>query len=55
MVSRNHDAGERWDESDVQVLLAMANEGYTAAYVAAHLGRTVSAVYSKMYRLRHGK
>lgn len=46
-----HDAGEKWDDSDVKALVQMRAEGFTYDECAAHLGRTKSAVASKLYRL----
>lgn len=46
-----HDNGDPWDVADVEKLLDMYNRKYPAAYIASQLGRTISAVRSKLYRL----
>ncbi len=49
---RVHDHRETWDKSDAAALQALLADGLAHAEIALRLGRTVSAVRSKLYRLR---
>lgn len=48
-----HDSGDTWDSDDIRALRALRLRGHTIAQCADRLGRTVAAVRSKLYRLRH--
>lgn len=48
-----HDHRDPWDQDDVRALRALRLRGNTIAECADQLGRTVAAVRSKLYRLRH--
>mgnify|MGYP001548712138 CR=1 FL=1 len=49
-----HDYGERWDVSDERALLNYRAKGWTCAAIGDRMGRTATAVRSKLYRLRRG-
>lgn len=51
--SWQHDYGEKWDESDVNTLLHLYNDTpQTVLAIAGQLGRSESAIRSKLYRLK---
>jgi DNA-directed RNA polymerase specialized sigma24 family protein len=47
-----HDLGEAWDASDVRALHHYLAEGLTQAQIGHLLGRSRSAVNSRIYRER---
>ena len=47
-----HDAGENWDTSDVEALRSLRAEGLSYRRIALRLGRTTSAIASKLHWLR---
>lgn len=52
MSSTVHDHGERWDDSDVASLKERLARDETYEEIAEHMGRTRTAVASKVKRLR---
>jgi predicted transcriptional regulator len=48
-----HDYGDKWDKADVESLIHLYDESkLTVLAIAGMLGRSESAVRSKLYRLR---
>lgn len=48
----DHDHRQRWDDGDIAALIELRAQGHTITVCATRLGRTTSAVRSKLYRLR---
>lgn len=47
-----HDAGEKWDASDIAVLKDLVRQGLSNKEVALRMGRTSGAIQSKKYALK---
>lgn len=53
MPRKPHDDSDRWDAADIRWLRSLTRKGMTQQAIAVVMGRTVNAVRSKLYRLRH--